>query len=168
MNKKLIAAIAISFILVLLLIPIYFLYTNFQDDPKGNGSFTYIKMSRTACYGTCPAYSVEIESNGDVKYIGEMFVGVKGERTFELTESQVQELNDAIKEADFFSLKDRYYESVTDLPSTTTLIRTTDEEKSIYNYVGAPNKLNVLEDKIDEITGVDSLIECDEQCAQEA
>jgi hypothetical protein len=39
------------------------------------------RLERTACYGTCPAYSVEIRGDGSVHYDGRAFVAVRGDHS---------------------------------------------------------------------------------------
>jgi hypothetical protein len=112
-----------------------------------------IHMERTICFGTCPVYSVTIYGDGTVEYLGERFVAVEGEQTAQISEEQVRELVQAFYDADFFNMQDRYEDNVTDLPSTTTTITLNGETKSVYNYFGAPEELEALEDKIDEISG---------------
>jgi hypothetical protein len=44
-----------------------------------------VRMHRSVCYGTCPAYEVELRSDGSVRFKGEDFVAVKGTRTGSVT-----------------------------------------------------------------------------------
>ncbi|MGH6952357.1 MAG: DUF6438 domain-containing protein, partial [Vitreimonas sp.] len=37
-----------------------------------------ITLRRTVCYGFCPAYTVAITGEGEVRYVGERFVNVVG------------------------------------------------------------------------------------------
>ena len=53
----------------------------------------------------------------------------------------------------FFSLRNSYDASVTDLPTVITSITIQNETKTVSNYADAgPNRLHDLELKIDEIT----------------
>ena len=42
-----------------------------------NIMFKKITLSRGSCYGTCPAYELEIYEDGKVKYEGHSFVKLK-------------------------------------------------------------------------------------------
>jgi len=118
-----------------------------------------IKLERTACFGFCPIYSISIHGNGTVNYDGMDFVETKGIRTYEIPIDQVKELISLIYETNYFSLDDRYEAQFTDAPSTITTITMGDQTKSIYNYGNAgPQKLQTLEEKIDEITQSHTLV----------
>ena len=118
-----------------------------------------IKLERTPCFGFCPAYSVLIYGNGTVNYNGMNFVETKGSKVYEISTDKVKELVTDIYETNYFSLKDRYEEQVTDLPSAITTVTIGGQTKSIYNYGNAgPQKLENLELKIDEITQSKTLI----------
>lgn len=51
-----------------------------------------------------------------------------------IPEGKVKELVDAFYEAGFFSMRDRYEEHVTDLPSQTTSITLDGATKVVYRY----------------------------------
>jgi len=118
-----------------------------------------IKLERTACFGFCPMYSMLIHGNGTVNYDGIRFVEINGTKTYEIPVDQVKELVTLIYETNYFSLDDRYEAQVSDLPSTITTITIGDQTKSVYNYGNAgPQKLQNLEEKIDEITQSHTLV----------
>ena len=48
--------------------------------------------------------------------------------------------------------------SVTDMPTTTTSICLNGKKKRVVNYYHAPRKLDELEDKIDSLAGLYSLL----------
>ena len=51
------------------------------QDSKSNIAIT---LERTACFGTCPIYTITILENGDVLYDGKDFVAVKGGQKTEI------------------------------------------------------------------------------------
>lgn len=112
-----------------------------------------ITLRRTACYGTCPVYSVEIFEDGRVKFTGKQFVQVSGERTAAIPKEDVGKLVQNFLRIDYFSLKDMYetdgYEVITDLPTTYTSLRIGGRTKSVEDYAFAPEVLNDLEWEID-------------------
>jgi hypothetical protein len=111
-----------------------------------------IKLERTACFGTCPIYSVSIYGNGTIHYEGIRFVETNGTKTYEISTEKIKELVSLVYETGYFSLDDRYEIQVTDLPSAITTITIGNQTKSVYDYGGAgPEKLQNLEEKIDEI-----------------
>src|ERR1700733_9628445 len=118
-----------------------------------------ITLSRDACYGTCPMYTVELHGDGTVVYRGKRFVAVKGERRGKVAEVAVQDLVAEFRKADFFSLSDQYIAGVTDFPSYTISIEIDGKKKTVLDYVGGqvgmPRTVTDLENDIDRIAGSD-------------
>ena len=106
-----------------------------------------ISLQRTACFGTCPIYKIEIFSNGNGVYTGKRFVENIGVTKFSLSETQ---LNLILKKAEaigFTSMKKEYSEPISDLPTTFIQIK----DKKIKDYTGAPKTLKNLENLIDQL-----------------
>jgi hypothetical protein len=119
-----------------------------------------ISMERTACYGTCPVYTLTIKGDGTVIYEGKDFVKVTGKQDSKISDDKVKKLIQEFYDIDYFSLEDSYTYRVNDdgsktvvqdLPTTKTSITIEGKTKSVDNYYGAPEKLKKLEDKIDEM-----------------
>ena len=51
-----------------------------------------IKLERTACFGTCPIYSITVFDDGTAIYEGKQFGRIEGSRTFIIPEEKVGEL----------------------------------------------------------------------------
>lgn len=114
-------------------------------------------LSRTACFGTCPAYDLKVYTDGRVDYFGRRFVRVCGAHTASLKPGAIRALRLAFERADYFGLDDEYtrYE-VTDNPSAFTSYCDGARTKSVKHYYGdhsAPQRLTDLETRIDEIVG---------------
>lgn len=109
-------------------------------------------LDRGPCYGSCPVYKLTIYGNGTVLYEG-------GTKTTSISEDKVRQLISEFEKADYFSLKDSYDQRSilgmchTDDSSATTSIAIGGRKKIVNNYHGcpAPEKLILLENKIDEI-----------------
>lgn len=143
--------LAISFELDYFFIPL---------SPPQNLTDVEIKLERTACFGSCPIYSITVFGDGTVMYEGKQFVQVEGIRIYSIPKESVDELIGRFYEKNYFSLKNRYDVSVTDLPTVITSIKIKNETKSVSNYADAgPDRLHDLELKIDEITDSQSLWE---------
>ncbi|MCI0562668.1 MAG: DUF6438 domain-containing protein [Nitrososphaera sp.] len=117
-----------------------------------------ITMERTVCFGTCPAYSLAIYSNGTVMYKGIAFVAITGVQRSEISQENLEQLVQEFYEIDYFSFEDRYEEPVSDLPSTTTSITINGITKSVYRYGSGPEGLEELENRIDQIAGTEKWI----------
>lgn len=115
-----------------------------------------ITLERTACFGTCPVYTVTIYADGTVVYNGGRFVDVTGEQTTSIDPETVQQLIDGFEAAGYFDWGDTYTDMyVTDLPTITTSVTRDGETKTITRYAGdntAPTALPYLENWIDRMT----------------
>jgi hypothetical protein len=118
-----------------------------------------ITLHRTRCYGSCPAYQVEIQGDGSVTYEGEKGLAmVEGKRRESISPAAVKELVKAFREADFYSLDDEYAWAATDLPTYETSIEIEGESKTVKDYaglqVGMPMSVRKLEDLIDQAVNI--------------
>lgn len=138
-----------------------FLLTLFAGTPPDEPAVA-ITLTRTTCFGTCPAYSVRITSDGRVDYEGTQFVRVVGRATTTIAPEAVAELVAEFDRIGYFGLNARYDTivnpdgttgTVTDLPTTTTSIRVGSRAKEVADYIGAPPALRRLERRIDEVAG---------------
>ncbi len=115
-----------------------------------------IKLRRTSCYGLCPAYSVEIQGNGNVLFEGvEGWVAEAGQHRATIPKEAVTSLVDAFRNADFYALDDEYVWSVFDLPTYETSIEIDGRLKKVKDYgglhIGMPATVTKLEDLIDQL-----------------
>jgi hypothetical protein len=112
-----------------------------------------ITLERTACFGTCPIYTVAIYADGTVVYNGERFVDVTGQQTGSIDPETVKQLVAGFEAAGYFDWNDSYTDMhVTDQPTITTSITRDGITKQIARYTGdssAPLALPYLENWID-------------------
>lgn len=120
--------------------------------------FKKIFLARTACYGHCPVYELEIYPSGQVNYFGKIFVRVEGFKSWEINNQAVKKLNDLIEKYDYFNIQENSSLDVwmsTDSPSCITEIIMEDGRKRrIKNDYGCnywPLKLKAFENRIDKI-----------------
>ena len=106
-----------------------------------------ISLQRTACFGTCPIYKIEIYTDGSGIYTGTRFVENIGVIEFSLSENQINLILTQAEAIGFKNMKEEYSESISDLPTTFIQIK----DKKIRDYVGAPSELRELENLIDKI-----------------
>jgi hypothetical protein len=114
-----------------------------------------ITLERTACFGTCPVYTLTINGDGTVIYEGKDFVKTGGRVETTISQDKVKQLISEFEKVDYFSLNDSYTErTITDAQTVITSITIDGKTKTIEHYYGdfsAPKQLTELEDKIDEI-----------------
>ena len=118
-----------------------------------------ISLTRTMCFGTCPAYSVEIDGDGKVRFDGGLHVAYGGLQETTLDRSAVAALLAQFETLDYFSLEKLDAEScedATDSPSAITAIAFDDRSHRVNHYYAcnkAPEALSALESAIDSIIG---------------
>lgn len=116
-----------------------------------------ITLSRSGCYGRCPAYKIEIHGDGTVLYDGNGNVAHKGRHTAKISHASLAELVDSFRKANYFSLRDRYASGITDNPAYETSISFDGVSKSVLDYVGQsvgmPSAVSDVEAAIDRLSG---------------
>jgi len=114
-----------------------------------------ITLSRTTCFGTCPAYRVEIHGDGTMIYEGQAYVAITGSHRGSIPKQTVAELVDAFRAADYYSLQDEYVWPATDLPTYETSIEIDGRLKKVKDYageqIGMPLGASKLEAEIDRL-----------------
>ena len=63
-----------------------------------------IKMTRTMCFGTCPAYTVVIHGDGRIDWQGEEYVSVKGVAHAMISGDQLAAISAELDKVAFFTL----------------------------------------------------------------
>lgn len=135
---------------------------------KGNDDS--ITLERTACFGTCPMYKIDITSDGTVTFKGERFTKTTGIAKGKISVADFRQLVSEFEKINYFSLPDSYApgtpvcpQMITDMPSANTSIRLKGKTKSVAHYYGCGDKgalaqLTALEKKIDEVAGTQKWI----------
>jgi hypothetical protein len=123
--------------------------------PHGPSSSIRIRLTRSNCFGTCPAYSIELHGDGSASYNGAAHVLVPGKHIFAVPTSDVQCLLQQFRAADFWSLRPKYVTPVTDNPFYSITLEIGGQKKTVVDYVGRavgmPVAVAALEDSIDRI-----------------
>ena len=82
-----------------------------------------LTFERTACNGTCPAYSMQVYADGRVAYEGRHFVPLMGPHSLKLPATTVAEMLRRAKAARFETFEEQYLSGASDMPSTVVAIR---------------------------------------------
>ena len=116
-------------------------------------------MSRTGCFGTCPAYSVEVDVSGHVTYRGESFVLTGGTATAQLRPEALRDLRLAIAEARFETIPTECGPAATDNPGANITVADGHEPRTVWDDAGClvrTKTLVRLEHEIDRIVGTET------------
>lgn len=112
-----------------------------------------ITLERGGCYGTCPAYSLTISTEGIV-FDGRAFVVARGRHTDVVSPDEVRNLARKLVTADFYSMDSSYMASVTDNPTYVLSLTVDGHLKKVVDYVGAwegmPQVITELENEVDQ------------------
>jgi hypothetical protein len=110
-------------------------------------------MHRTMCMGKCPVYAVEIGSKGQVKYTGTDFVKVKGVRTSQISQDDVELLSVALRRVKFAQLREKYQSekdgcvnNPTDYPFVFFSVTKAGKAKEVVLYTGCEGPTIPAED----------------------
>jgi hypothetical protein len=113
-----------------------------------------IRLSRSGCYGFCPAYSVTISGDGTVSYQGGRSVSIAGEHAARVSPETARQLLDDFRKANFFDVQSEYRAHVTDNPVYRLELRVGTTRKTVTDYVGQwvgmPAAITQLEDAVDQ------------------
>jgi acetamidase/formamidase len=150
------------------------IFTGQNNQPSSNNqpgsNDDLITLSRTACFGTCPIYTVTITSDGVVTFNGERFVKNAGLAQGRIDKSAFRDLVREFEKLDYFKLPDEFVpgtkvcpKTITDMPSANTSIRLNGKTKRVAHYRGCGDsgvlaRLTALENKIDEVAETEKWI----------
>ena len=129
-----------------------------------------ITMARTTCFGTCPAYRVQIFGDGRVVFEGEAFVAVKGVHTGTASREAIRALLGLFEDADFFRQPEGFTACMTDAARYYVQLEIGAMKKSLVDYVGGqvsetcggedmPSIITRIENEIDRVAGTERWIE---------
>jgi hypothetical protein len=125
-----------------------------SEDMSRALPFERIELERSPCFGTCPAYTLTLWTNGEARYIGGSHAPRAGHFTGKVDLYKLGKLCELLEEAGFFSFDRKYASSWTCLPTTWLRVwRSIDEDPVVVeDYGGAgPVELWGLHTVIDEI-----------------
>lgn len=121
----------------------------------------FIKLKRTGCMGTCPAYEVEI-GESEIVFNGYYFVVAPGRHLVKIDPVQARALARRFIDSDFYSMAPKYIAGVTDNPTYTLSIEIDGHRKQVVDYVGdeigMPESISDLEEAVDKLAGTDRWI----------
>ena len=127
--------------------------------PEGVDSNLVISLQRTACFGQCPVYKVEIFKDGTVKYKGTAHIKKHGQHEATATMAFIKNILQKAAVINYMALSDKYPKGdnmIADIPSTISYVRIDNEGKMITNNFDAPKELIEFERWLEkEIDGLE-------------
>ncbi len=131
-------------------------------EPVPGDSALVVSLERTACFGFCPMYLVEVYRDGTVKYRGDRFVKTVGEATSKVDAATLARIDQAIAQAGWDGFATAYdRQDVTDHPGAIVIVEKDGQRQQVSHYHGdhsAPKALAELEDEIDRLLNIEQFI----------
>ena len=113
----------------------------------------FIELQRTACYGTCPVYTLRLYGDGRLAWHGEFFVKQIGEAKGHIPATEAKAILEDARRAGFWALCAEYTVDVTDQPSALTSLSINGQIKKVSAYgATAPLWLRDLDIRITATT----------------
>jgi hypothetical protein len=117
-----------------------------------------INLDRSACYGYCPSYHIEVRADGAVWYEGRDYVACPGYYRATVPRESVLEMVRMFDRATFFAQRDEYDMDPTgDTPTTTISIEFDGARKEVRDRLGLqagmPTAVTELERAVDRLSG---------------
>jgi Domain of unknown function (DUF6438) len=100
-----------------------------------------VQLSRGPCYGSCARYSVTVNFDGTVEYIGHRRDDTEDVQHGQVTEAQFTEMVALLRDAGFESLEDRAFMWAFDTPTVSIEVVSEHASKKVVSdavFVGAP------------------------------
>ncbi len=112
-------------------------------------SITYVKIERTACFGRCPAYMVEIYKNGLIRYTGRQFTEYTGVYESNIGSKEATKLLKKFADNRVDTCREVYDNNIPDAPGLYYGFKINGVEKNIANASFGPKFLGNLANEID-------------------
>ena len=104
-----------------------------------------VSMTKGACHGTCPIYTMTVYNDGVINLDGKRFCDKLGPHTTTLSDTELTLLQQKISLMDLESMPEKIESMVPDFPSTElTFTEKGKDNKSIWWRSGAPDDINEL------------------------
>ena len=114
-----------------------------QSDTNDVTELTQVlSLSKTACFGACPVFTLKVYNNGLAVLDGQRFLKHIGLSEMMLTTAEMKALMKTCDDAQLFALQDDYTERVMDLPTTTLVYHSNGKTKKISGNMKFPAGFN--------------------------
>jgi hypothetical protein len=108
-------------------------------------------IEKSACYGECPVYKVEIFASGKMVFQALANTKMKGRFCANIDKKELSNLIDSFNQQNYFSFNGVYFSRAMDLPTTTTGFNYGGKQKRVRDYDKAPPELKMLEKMLENL-----------------
>jgi hypothetical protein len=128
-----------------------FLVSCSSTSPKLDVNTPVIRLERTMCFGSCPAYNLEFRGDCTAQYEGFANVEKIGVYRAKVDEASLRVMMDRFNKINFFELNDIYDDRVTDIPTYTVTYQLGTKKKTVIDRFNPPPGLRELERSLDSV-----------------
>jgi len=114
-----------------------------------------VSIHRSACFGRCPDYLVQVNKDGMVTYTGYMFVKDSGTFQKNIGVKDAKKIMDMCTTYRLDTCKDVYENMIPDLPGLYYIVQYNNSVKKIANASFGPDFLKEIAHSIDAVAQVD-------------
>jgi TonB family protein len=116
-----------------------------EDVPSAKAKEDFVEVYRSACMGSCPAYSVRVQADGAVLWEGQSSVEVVGKRKASIDASIARNLLEEFRTKEFWSFCGDYWRDITDSSGTEITVRLGGRTRTVSDYAeSGPDALHQL------------------------
>ena len=108
-----------------------------QVRPEAPPALTELRLERTRCRTTCPAYTVTLRADGSFRYTGVYGVERSGEHTGTVEVGSLRQVLRYAEEIGFFGLEARYTSPYLDNAAAVFTAAGPDGRKTVTDYAGS-------------------------------
>jgi len=109
-------------------------------------------FEKTACFGSCPIYTLTFYTNGIVEMDGKRFVDKLGIHELALTKSEYKSVVKSLEDLDFCNLQPIYGQGIADLPSTVITYQCNGDSKTVKAVMNYPESILLFAMNIEGLT----------------
>ena len=121
-------------------------------NPQAVPDISEVRLERTRCLASCPAYTVTLRTDGSFSYTGTYNVPHMGQHTGKVDAGQLRQLLRYIDEIGFSHLKKNYLSPFLDNATAITSVVHNGKQKTVTHYANSgPATLWALETLIDTL-----------------
>jgi hypothetical protein len=131
------------------------------------GNASLLRLERGSCFGKCPSYVLEVDTDGHVRFEGALHVCTSGRVSRQLDPAKVREVRSAIARFKFATIPIHCCDCpVTDTSIVTLTVADSGPARTILDTEGCeggPASVRALANAIDDIVGTKRWIEWNEE-----
>lgn len=111
----------------------------------------FFSLKRTPCLGTCPVFTLEVYSDGFVKYTGKNYVELIGDYSGMLSQEQLADVEVLFNNADFYAFNAEYNDGRLDIPATIIEYSSPEGDKKVEARTEIPKNFRLLASELEKL-----------------